>query len=217
VLAHSRGALGIGGWAILGLGTTALVVGVDRTPVVAKVVWLLGVATIVAARVRGGPTRSVARLAGVALVVAALYVVAMLVSNRFAERQASRWLRAQGLEATVVMVGPVPARPLAREVIARTADHYHFVELAWTGPVLVRVTHPPIAIGDDDPVAQAALRAPAVRGLRTWLRFPAFEVETTAWGHRVTIRDVRYARHETERPTTLGLAVVELGPDLEPR
>lgn len=214
VLAHSRSPLGIGGWSILALGTTALIVGVDRTPVPAKIAWVMGVAAIVAARVTGVRPRTVTRVAIVCLSVAALYVVVTLGGNRVAHRQASAWLRAQDLGATVVMVGPVPAKPLARDVIARSDDRYHFVEVEWAGSERLRFSHPPIAINDSGPVVAAALQAPSVRGLRAWLRFPAFEVETTGWGYRVSIRDVRYAR---EGATNLGTATVDLGLDLQPR
>jgi inner membrane protein len=218
VLAHSRSALGIGGWAILGLGATALIVGVDRTPIIAKIAWLVGVAVIVAARVRGVRSRSVGRLASAALGLLALYFIATLMGNRVADRNVSDWLRAQGLDGEVLMVGPVPARPLARDVIVRTSDDYHFVEIDWARSERFRFSHPPVALGDeDDSIVQAALRAPGIRGLRAWLRFPAFEVETMQWGYRVTIRDVRYARPRSERATSLGLTTVELGPDLSPR
>jgi inner membrane protein len=218
VLAHSRSKLGITGWTILALATTALIVGVDRTPPPAKVAWLVGVGLIVAGRLRGLPTRAVGRLASTAVVLVALYVVAVFHGNRIAEERTSQWLRAQGLQAEVVMVGPVPARPFARDVVARTVDHYHFVEMAWFGREPFVISHPPVPIGDeDDAVIRAALRAPSVRGLRAWLRLPAYAVERTQEGYRVTIRDVRYARPESERPTSLGRAIVDLDSDLAPR
>ena len=216
VLAWSRRALGVSGWAILGIGTTALIVGVDRTPLVAKVVWLLGIGAIVVARATAG-ARPVPRLAIAALGLVAVYLVTIFAGNAVAQRETERWLQARGVDATVLMVGPVPARPFARDVIARDEEHYHFIELDWARDERFSISHPPVPVGSqDDPIVEAALHAPSVRGLRAWLRFPAFAVESTDTGHRVTIRDVRYARPQTERSTPLGKAVVDLDADLRP-
>jgi inner membrane protein len=218
VLARSRGTLGISAWAIVGIAATALVVGVDRTPLVAKIAWMVGLALIVAARATRVATHNISRVASVTLVGAASYVGGMLVGNRIAHEQVNDWMVSEGLEAEVLMVGPLPARPLARDVIARSGTHYHFIEVDWSRSERFTFSHRPVALGSrDDPAVQAALRSKSIRGLRAWLRFPAYEVETTSHGHRVTIRDVRYARPDTERATPLGKVVVDLDFDLRLR
>lgn len=111
------------------------------------------------------------------------------------------------------MAGPVPAHPFARDVIAVTPDGYRFLRIDWPAQPRVRVTHDPMPGDERSEIVQAALDAPSVRGMRAWMRFPSYEVERVGDGWRVSINDVRYSR----RDAPIGTAVVELGPDLEPR
>ena len=67
-----------------------------------------------------------------------------------------------------------------REVIARSADRYHFVERRWLSEPGFRVSGAPAPAPRDDEIVRAALAAPEVRGLKNWLRFPSFRVEETA-------------------------------------
>ena len=99
-------------------------------------------------------------------------------------------------------------------MIARSQGSYHFVERAWLSGPALRFAAPPIPVGPDDPITRAALAAPAVRGLRGWLRFPSFAVRATHDGYAVTIRDVRFARGPG---LGLGGRVVHLDRQLRPR
>jgi inner membrane protein len=117
-------------------------------------------------------------------------------------------------DVAAVMAGPVPANPFVRDVIVMDGDHYHFLEFDWLANPRIRVGDAALPIGPRGPITEAALSAPQIEGLRTWMRFPSFEVVETADGYRVTIRDVRYARLSR---SGIGYAAVELDRELRPR
>ena len=112
------------------------------------------------------------------------------------------------------MAGPRPATPLVRNIVVVDAEHFHFLELDWLASDRIRVASPAIERGPRGPIVAAALAAPHVRGLTTWMRFPAFEVEELVDGYRVTVTDVRYARRTG---AGIGGAVIELDRDLTVR
>ncbi|MGZ3461303.1 MAG: metal-dependent hydrolase, partial [Archangium sp.] len=64
-----------------------------------------------------------------------------------------------------------------------------------------------------DPLGEAALAAPQVRGFRHWLRVPTWRVQRLGEGWRVVLMDVRYSRL---RGTRLGIATVTLDGALRP-
>ena len=214
VLAYSRTRLGIGGWALLTGAGTALVFSVESVPGPARVLWLLGVVAVAALRVRAGRGGPAPRLAIACLALAGVYIGAMTVGTQIARRQVHAWLQTQQLVATAIMAGPVPANPFRRQVIIEAADRYSFLELDWLGDPLLRVTDSAIARTKVTPPIAAALRAPSVRGLAGWVRFPSYAVERLPDGYRITIRDMRFARTFA---TGLGTAIVELDSNLQPR
>jgi inner membrane protein len=213
VLARSEGKLSAAAWLILACGASALVFVADLVPLAAKLVWALGVAGIVALRLSSGACTHLRRVAGISLLVLALYVASMIAGTRAARDDVARWLGAQGISATEIAAGPVPANPFVRDVIVRSGDEYHFVRRDFWGEPAFAFSHSPIALGPRDAITRAALDAPEVRGLRAWLRFPAIEVLPTPDGYEVTIRDVRYGRRG---PSGLGTAVVRLDHALRP-
>jgi inner membrane protein len=162
--------------------------------------------------VRSIPVERVATVCGTALL---LYMVAMFGGSRLAERQVAEWMRLRGMEAERVMAGPLPANPFTRDVIALLPGRYEFVEVDWlaSGADRFRISHPSLPRGAPDPIVQAALEAPQVRGFVNWLRFPTWRVEEQASGYRVILQDVRYSR----TPSAIGTAVVELDRQLHPR
>lgn len=210
VLAHSRGRLSASAWIVLGAGTSALVTLHPSPPLVAKMGWLAGVGWIVWLRWRNGRARPLARAMLGAL---GAYVTLMIAGGWIASREAERWLQAQGVQAHRIMAGPLPANPLIRDIIAVTPEGYRFFELDWLRAERFVETHPPLPGDERGPIVRAALDSRSVRGFRTWMRFPSYQVEELADGYRVTIRDVRYSRYDSG----IGTAVVELDRELEPR
>jgi inner membrane protein len=216
VLATTRSATGMATWALLGASASWLLLTAGEVPAPARVAWLLGVATIVAARLRWRDPRQVATVARVCLGAAVAYIVLMIAGSVVARGRAAQWLAAQGRPAQQVMAGPLPANPFVREIIAVHEDRYSFHVLDLRGGE-VSPFGPDVPFNGPTPVTEAARRAPSVRGLDNWLRFPSYDVEGLAGGgHRVTIRDVRYSRFG-ERARGIGIAVVELDADLRPR
>ena len=214
VLANTRSRVGVGGWLALGVLLTALISSFPGVPSVARMVWLVGVVTIGAVRYRAGAEPPTSRVAGICLVVITLYIAAMVTSTWLAERAVGVWLAERDDAPIEIMAGPRPATPLVRNIVVVDAEHFHFLELDWLASDRIRVASPAIERGPRGPIVAAALAAPHVRGLTTWMRFPAFEVEELVDGYRVTVTDVRYARRTG---AGIGGAVIELDRDLTVR
>jgi inner membrane protein len=215
VMADARARWSIGGWLLLGAATTGLILSTDLAPLPVKLLWLVGIAAIVYLRVRGIRTLSVERVATVCGISLLLYMVAMFAGSRLAERQVAEWLRQQGTEPERLMAGPLPANPFTRDVIALLPGRYEFVEVDWlTGATgRFRISHPSLPREAPNPIVQAALDAPVVRGFVNWLRFPTYRVEEQADGYRVVLQDVRYSRTRSG----IGTEVVELDRQLRLR
>lgn len=203
VAGQSASRSSVASWTVLGVLTSALVLSTGFVPLAAKLVWLLGLAAVVILRVSGCGEAGVPRLAAAALGTMGLYVIAMVAGSALAREQARAWYREHGIEAGTVMAGPVPARPFVRDVIVKAGEHYHFAELNWLGDPIFRPARPAMPVGDG-PIPRAALAQ--LPGLRTWIRFPAFETVEVEDGYEVRIRDVRYDR----QGTGLGSAVVRV-------
>jgi len=212
VLARNRTRAGIGAWTTLALATSWLVLSTSVVPASARLLWIVGVLAIAGLRAWDGWRDHTHRVAGVSLTLIGVYMATMLVGSRIAATRADAWLRERGVQALEIMAGPVPADPFRREIIAAEPDRYRLLELdSWSGGE-VRERAPALARGPNDAVVAAALEAPHVRGLVTWLRFPSYVVETTPDGYRVIIQDARRAGR-----AGIGLGVVELDSALNVR
>ena len=161
------------------------------------------------------------RVAAACAVALAVYAALMAAASAVAERQVATLLGQRALPGTrapsgpiEVMASPAPGNPLRRDIVVADAAHYHFLELDWLSDPPLRAVGGAIPRGARDPVVEAALTAPHVWGLSTWMRFPAFHVEESGDGYRVSISDVRYAR----RPGGgFGATVVDLDGELRVR
>ncbi len=216
VMADARTRRSVAGWLILGAATTALVTIPALVPWPAKVMWSVGVISILWLRLgapRGLSAQRVATVCGVALF---LYLGAILVGSQVAAPGAQAWLREQNLPVERTIAGPVPANPFVRDIIALAPDRYYFVSANFLAAEADRYHFSDASQPRDTqpgPVIQAALAAPEIRGLANWLRLPTYQVAETADGWRVRINDVRYSRSQS---AGLGAAVVDLDRDLRP-
>ena len=196
VIAHSKSTRSITAWLIVGTILTGLITTVGSLQSTPLLLWLGGIAAIAGARAYGISRSQTRRLANVCLVCMLVYILAMVAGSKVATQQVATWLTKRGSTFVDIMAGPVPANPFVRDVI------------------VVDVSEASIDRGPRNTVVQAALAAPQIKGLRTWMRFPAFDVEELSDGHRVTIRDIRYARR---RGSGFSTTIIELDRNLHPR
>lgn len=211
VLAHSASRVGIAAWVALGAATTMLITQFDGTSLSVRLLWCIGLIAVIGLRLSGRLQRYIPRLASLCLLVAVAYILTMVATSWRAERQVAAWLAGRGIVPLHVMAGPAPGNPLRRDVVAADAERYHFLRVNWLSAETVRFAYPSIDRGRESPVTRAALAAPQVRGLNTWKRFPAYRVQQTENGYRVSISDVRFARRAG---SGLGAATVDLDRDL---
>ena len=181
-------------WVIVSIITTALITVTPIVPPLAKIVWVMSITGISVMRMRCMSSWKVERNTRICLGIACVYAVLMIGGSRIAERQVENWLTDRGSTFLDIMAGPLPANPFVRDIIVADRHHYHFLELNWLSQNTIQIAGPSLDRGTDGAIVQAALTAPHVRGLRTWMRFPAFTIEDVSDGYRVSIRDVRYAR-----------------------
>jgi inner membrane protein len=222
VLARSRSKMSIAGWSVLGLATTALIFGFGEIPLPVKIVWTVGVATIVAMRVGGWLDTRTRQIATVSLALAALYIAAMVSGTLYTKSMATAAFEAQGLEVERILSGPVPGNPLVRDGVVKGASAtgaatYRFFEIDPLADETFVEPHPGVDVDQPGPIVKAAMAAPQVRGFRNWVRFPSWEVQTLDDGYRVILRDLRYVEPGATESRGIGLAIVELDNNLEPR
>jgi inner membrane protein len=202
-------------WAVIGLGTTLVLV---LNPLVAgwaRLTWVVSIGAWLAARLWIAEAHR-PRIAAAALVAAAAYVGLMIGGSRLAERQVRELAHRRGWSWSQVAAMPVPAEPLRRTVIVVTADRYMFVPVNWLEGPPADIEPAVFPRGAHDPVVEAALAAPFVQGVRRWLRFPSYEVRPLPdGGHRVIIRDARFAIGN--RPGFGVISIVDLDRELAPR
>lgn len=206
VFARGRTKLAAAGWLLLLLAATVIIVVPKLAPPLAKMAWCVGAGLLVYLRIRGTPPHPRAT-ALVCLSLLTMYVGTMVVGTARARARADAYFSAQSLDATQLVVSPLPASPLFREVIARIGSTYHFVRVPAFGSAPPEPSGEPMPVGDETPEVRAALAAPGVRGMVNWLRVPAYRQEPIPGGTRVTLLDVRYSR---TRAGGIGRAEVDL-------
>ncbi|MEI6666829.1 MAG: metal-dependent hydrolase [Acidobacteriota bacterium] len=207
MLAWTATRRGVALWIALAAGTTLLVVFNPLVPSWARVVWLVSLCVLLAARIVL-PARTRPRVAIGALLAAALYVGLMYAGSRVAERQVAALAAQRGWIAGRIAAMPVPAEPTRRVVIVETATQYLLVHVDWVrGP---RADSDPAVIerGAPHPAIQAALDLPSLQGTRRWLRFPSYQVVPAANGAWLVI--IRDARFSVGTPTGFGVIATVL-------
>lgn len=126
------------------------------------------------------------------LLLAAVYVAAMIVSARAARAEiVDRWQQVEGEPPRALMVGPVPITPLRRQVIIDAGDRYETGTFTWQ-PRSVRFDATDVPKNDADPRVAAGREAPNIRAFLVWSRFPFWTIEPGPRGTRVTVGDMRF-------------------------
>lgn len=136
--------------------------------------------------------RVAVRPARVALLVAAVYIAAMVVSARVARGIVlDTWRTAHGGDPVNVMVGPQPITPLQRDVIIDAGDHYESGIFTWL-PLRVDFDERLVPKNASRPEIAEASEAPNVRAFLAWSRFPYWTIQPTSGGTFVTVADMRF-------------------------
>ena len=107
------------------------------------------------------------------------------------------------------MVGPVPANPLAWDVVAESGDHYRYGRYTWSrqGSLALSDAELPAAVSSD--LWSEIATSGQTPGFLRWVRFPWLEVEADDTLRRVYLMDARYRRQRTRG---FGGAIIELPP-----
>lgn len=225
VLARRSRGVGLALWAVLGAVCAAAVLALLPADLRGfQVAWLAGLAAVVLLRARPRHLPEGERIAAWSLAAVLLYSGAMVASSAAARTAVERQLGAGGDPLAMVagvgplrevMAGPELVTPFTKQIVAAGDTGYRTGRFRWLKEprlvlderVLPRGAHPEVVI-------EAALAAPCVQGMVTWMRYPFFEVDQTQDGWEVWLLDARYTKDRNA--PGIGAAVVRLGPDLEP-
>jgi inner membrane protein len=188
-------------WGALGAASTALVLLAPQVPLLARVLWVLALGAIVALAVRtrrqvaqdpaaGGA--AAARHAQAALAGVTAYIALMVAADHGASSRVRAEAQAAGIDPTAIMVAPVPANPLAGDVVVSTGEAYHLGRFEWLRSPHVAWESAPLPVGERSETVLATLRLPQVRSFLRWSRFPYVDVQEVADGYVVRFGDARY-------------------------
>ena len=205
-LPHSESRYQVIGWTGLAAFGTVLINRVESVPVSLLILWHLGLAIIIGLRAWGYLQSRPRQVCTIGLVLCGLYIMAMLGSSRLVRLEAMTWAHDRGLEPNQIMIGTEPVDPFKRDVLIADDRFYYELTFDWFASKRVRSKGSRTAIGNDTPVATAALTAPELQGFAAWTRFPKFIVEPANDGYRVKITDMRF-----------GGGVIELDRELRPK
>lgn len=197
---YARGRRGVLFWSVLAAGAALLMFVAPGVPLAARVTWFAGalalLVSVLRARGRAGgpgqrPTREGTRGARVAVAAAVTYIVLMVMSDLAGTARVRAEAGAAGIEVADVMLAPVPANPLAGEVVVATESSYRLGTFTWLARPHVTWTGE-LPMGPRTAVVLAALHQQPVRDFLRWSRFPYVDVSETETGYRVRFGDARY-------------------------
>jgi inner membrane protein len=192
-------------WTALAAVTSFAVVGSGVVPTSAQVAWGLGVLAAIIAWISGRLHSETGRrrLAQALVVVAALYIGAMIATHRAAASDVRAQLEGglQG-EQSDVMISPLPARPLRSNVLIAGVGGYLRATMDWTEVPAFQLSledglphlYAEDGVSDADAVAAAAAARlhPDIASYLVWSRFPYWAVRRAGDGFDVTVGDARY-------------------------
>ncbi len=167
----------------------------DAVFIVDPWLWLTLAAGVLLAR-RAGPERSRragrARMAAIAVVMATVYIGAMVISARAARAYVMEsWTARSGSAPVKLMVGPVPITPFRKTVILDAGDVYYRGTFTWV-PRRFEIAPDVVPKHDRDPAVLQAQEDPRFRAILVWARFPYYELTRDPDGIRVTLADMRF-------------------------
>lgn len=194
-------------WGGIGWGTlvllASLLILVFPLPVLAKVVWTVGLLVIAGlrialpggVRVRSGIAEGPARWG---LSAAVVYISIMVWSSAMIESEVREELVAEGFTVGDLMVAPEPADPFRRMIIATTREGYLLGRYDKFGDPRIEIMDEPVPLPPMDEVAAEAASTTDARHFLVWARFPVFSVRESGDGaYLVRISDLRFTDGST--------------------
>lgn len=184
-------------WGVL--TATLLLIAAGRLPAYVPLVVAIAVVLLAALLWRpGNPVRVARRCAASALVLASLYVAAMITLHRFTEDRVRAALEDRAIAPIEeLMVGPAPANPLVWDLVARQGDRYRYGRFTWGPTGSLVLSGATLTSAQSTALWTEILDSGRARGFLRWVRFPWLELETRADGRLVFLMDARYARQRT--------------------
>jgi inner membrane protein len=132
------------------------------------------------------------RVAAIAVLIAAAYVGAMVMSARAARAYVEEsWTAQTGSRPAKLMVGPVPINPFRKTVIVDAGDAYRRGTFTWF-PRQFELAPGRVPRHDRHPAVLQAQEDPRFRAILAWARFPYYELTRGPDGIRVTVADMRF-------------------------
>lgn len=200
-LASRPGRKGRIAWAVAAV-LTSLPVLLFPLPGAVRVLWLGGLAVILAIRWRMSRGTRTRAPAVAALVAITLYIGAMVLSDRMARGEVLTVASATGMQVHDLMVAPLPANPFVAEVEVLTDGGYVPGDFHWRRTPRVRLfpdevvplleTPPGMAPEIARLVVDRARVQRDVERYLGWSRFPLVRISEAGEGWEVTFGDARY-------------------------
>ncbi len=204
-------------WGLLAVATTLPVAAVTGSGVwLAGGLWAGGLVLAVVLD-RRSPQAARRAVRGTCFGLALVYVLAMTLASGMARSRVVRSVSPQDpLQASQLMVGPVPLTPLRREIILATPEGYRLGEFSWFGdPQISWSENVPKTAPPDVPLG-LALSDPCLAGFANWTRFPAARGTREGGGWRVDVFDLRFGHRSVTGFGGAGLRVPAGGAGLDP-
>lgn len=197
VLARSASRPVLAAWVLLGGVTSALILTSGFAPVGVKLLWLFGLAVIVALRWWRPSLELRQRVAQVSFAALVMYICMAYGLARVAEHA---WASEDGT-ALQVQANPMPGVASAHRLVVVHEDYYRVVS---AGGEVRDVPREPANV-----IVEQAMADPSVRGFMHWSRFLYWEMAEHDDHWVVTFRDLRYSMPD-DRPMGIGYAQVRV-------
>jgi inner membrane protein len=155
--------------------------------------WLLG--RRASREIHGFSSRAAA---GAGLAASALFILSMLLLHRVTEdRVRERLLELDSQPIANLMVGPIPANPLAWEFVVEQDSRLRHGRASWLGDRFLRFSDFDRATARSSELWLEAQRTGQAAGFLSWVRLPWVEVDPGPTAIRMHIMDARYTRAPT--------------------
>ena len=192
-------------WTVFGLGASWLVIADLQIPEPAKILWIVGLVSVIALRMLRLKSTS-EHTARVALVAFVCYIAANTLASAMARAEVRSRMTHNGYaDIKEVMVAPVPANPFKGTVVVASKQGYVHGSWNWLSTPHLVLDKKIIARNMSDPMVKLAAEDHLARRYLSWSRFPYAIIETQPSGYRIQFEDARYANlsHKISGPVVM--------------